>query len=155
MVSARKISLSGLGDSLTGVVPYSYKENRVAQHLEHVLFDNMDRITQITHGTPKILFDSRGMAEAILASDWMKRERARIWNEGFDAGELDTISHQSWNEECTANPYGELCHCGEWVAAISQPGVESNPNMVDAFCPDCISVRCDAFPGACKKGEFA
>lgn len=36
--------------------------------LERVLYDNMDKIVMITTGTPKILFDTRGMADAIIAA---------------------------------------------------------------------------------------
>lgn len=43
-----------------------------------------------------------------------------------------------------------LCHCGNHVAAFADPGKYENPNMVDYFCGDCITVRCDAYPGACK-----
>jgi hypothetical protein len=82
---------------------------------------------------------------------WLRGVKARAWAEGFDAGERDVFKHDTdgWDTECIPNPYGAVCHCGSLVASIAQPGAYANPNMVDAFCGECITVRCDAVPGAC------
>lgn len=52
-----------------------------------------------------------------------------------------------FGEDCPA--HSNICHCGRPAAAVADPGKYANQNMVDDFCGECITVRCDAFPGAC------
>lgn len=47
----------------------------------------------------------------------------------------------------------EMCHCGSEVSDVTSPGVFANRNMTPYFCDECITVRCDAYPGACR-GEY-
>jgi hypothetical protein len=34
--------------------------------------------------------------------------KAAAWDEGFDAGELDYLTHKTFDEPCIANPYREV-----------------------------------------------
>jgi hypothetical protein len=36
---------------------------------------------------------------------WLASERARIWDEGYDAGERDVLAHVTFDEPCIPNPY--------------------------------------------------
>lgn len=57
--------------------------------LADVLYVNFHFIKLHSHGTPKVFFDTDGMAEAILSSDWLaERDRAikeAVWDEACQA----------------------------------------------------------------------
>jgi hypothetical protein len=45
----------------------------------------------------------------VVAAEHVLRERdAEKWDEGFDAGERDAMSHDTFDEPCIANPYRRL-----------------------------------------------
>jgi hypothetical protein len=40
--------------------------------------------------------------------EWLADFAALIWDEGFDAGERDVMSHTTWDEPCIPNPYRKV-----------------------------------------------
>lgn len=45
------------------------------------------------------------MADLLAELDRLRGQLADAWDEGFDAGEKDAFSHQTFNEPCIPNPY--------------------------------------------------
>lgn len=40
-----------------------------------------------------------------MRNDIQAARDAKIWDEGFDAGEKDVMGHETWEEPCIQNPY--------------------------------------------------
>lgn len=38
---------------------------------------------------------------------WLRSVKAKVWDEGFDAGERDVFEHETFDEPCIKNPYRE------------------------------------------------
>lgn len=51
-----------------------------------------------------------------------------------------------WCDDRRQHTEPEPCHCGKPVAY----GYDGNPQHHRGMCEDCDTVRCDAYPGACK-----
>lgn len=72
------------------------------------------------------------------------------FHQGYRFGLMSDDSFDRVTERMRRERPLATCHCGRVVAAMAEPGVYANPNMVDDFCGECITVRCDAYPGACS-----
>lgn len=75
-------------------------------------------------------------------ADWTKVHPLRMWETAEVVKRDPQMVHDA--EPIELYPH---CHCGEPVIY----GYDGDPTHHRGMCEHCDSVRCDAYPGACKR----